>query len=36
VVYIQKGDFELVKATKGPDEDLDVGKMRWQLNAKSG
>ncbi|KAI7767482.1 hypothetical protein LZL87_010810 [Fusarium oxysporum] len=36
VVYIQKGDFELVKATKGPDADLDVGKMRWQLNAKSG
>ncbi|KAF9773107.1 hypothetical protein IL306_009150 [Fusarium sp. DS 682] len=32
--YVQRGDFEWLKKTKGPDEDLDVGKMKWQLGAK--
>ncbi|KAM0258864.1 hypothetical protein ACHAPA_011066 [Fusarium lateritium] len=35
VMYIRKGDYEWLKEMKKTDEDLNVGKMRWQLNAKS-
>ncbi|KAF4442953.1 hypothetical protein F53441_11597 [Fusarium austroafricanum] len=34
VMYVQKGDYEWVKVMKGSDEDLNAGRMRWQLNAK--
>ncbi|KAF5025505.1 hypothetical protein F66182_2410 [Fusarium sp. NRRL 66182] len=33
VVYLKKGDLEWLKETKGGDEDVNVGQMRWQLNA---
>ncbi|KAM0548743.1 hypothetical protein ACHAPJ_009739 [Fusarium lateritium] len=35
VMYMQKGDFEWLKETKGMDEDVNVGQMRWQLHAKA-
>ncbi|KAM0354869.1 hypothetical protein ACHAPU_000705 [Fusarium lateritium] len=35
VMYVQKGDYEFLKETKGAEEDVGVHKMRWHLNAKS-
>ncbi|WZH46776.1 Apoptosis-inducing factor [Fusarium acuminatum] len=35
VMYLQKGDYEWLKEMNKTDADLNVGKMRWQLNAKS-
>ncbi|KAH7183587.1 uncharacterized protein B0J16DRAFT_290217 [Fusarium flagelliforme] len=34
VMWMQKGDYEWIKETKGPDEDLNAKQTRWQLNAK--
>jgi hypothetical protein len=34
-MYMQKGDYEWLREMKKTDADLNVGKMRWQLNAKS-
>ena len=34
VMWMQKGDYEWIKETKGPDEDLNARQTRWQLNAK--
>ncbi|KAF4964254.1 hypothetical protein FSARC_7808 [Fusarium sarcochroum] len=34
VMYMQRGEFEWLKETKGMDEDVNVKQMRWQLNAK--
>jgi NADH dehydrogenase FAD-containing subunit len=34
VMWVQKGDYEWMKETKGADEDLNVRQTRWRLNAK--
>ncbi|KAJ4138745.1 hypothetical protein NW768_002617 [Fusarium equiseti] len=34
VLWMLKGDYEWIKETKGPDEDLNARQTRWQLNAK--
>jgi hypothetical protein len=33
-MWVQKGDYEWMKETKGADEDLNVRQTRWRLNAK--
>lgn len=34
-MWMQKGDYEWLKKTKGVDEDVNVKQTRWQLNAKA-
>ncbi|KAF5667181.1 apoptosis-inducing factor [Fusarium heterosporum] len=34
IMYVQKGDYEFLKETKGADEDVGVQKMKWHLNTK--